>query len=183
MHIKLEILHPEDHQKLLYTPQNSYIHTAKRLTAPLLFSEFIAASRSYPIIFSLSEGDEKLTPMALLGTDAADGNLSIGKHGQWLEGRMIPASLENYPFYTGPIDENGDITLLIDINAPHFQPSPPSQTSYNLFTASGEASPTLKTIRKKHLTHQKELGHTDWIVFKLYEQNLFQAKKLARFSA
>ncbi|MBF0357264.1 MAG: SapC family protein, partial [Magnetococcales bacterium] len=181
MHIKLEILHPEDHQKLLYTPQNSYVHTAKRLMAPLLFSEFIAASRSYPIIFYLSEGDEKLTPMAMLGTDASEGNLSIGKHGRWLDGRMIPASLENYPFYTGPIDEKGDITLLIDINAPHFQPSPANLTSYSLFTASGEATPTLKTIRKKHLANQKELGHTDWIVSKLYEMNLFQAKKLHDF--
>ncbi|MBF0380909.1 MAG: SapC family protein [Magnetococcales bacterium] len=181
MNIKLEILQPAEHKDLIYTPQNCYSNMAKRLLAPLLFSELIEASRCYPIIFYLSKGDEKLTPMALLGTEQARGNVSITKQGEWMESRMIPASLSSYPFYPGHIDENGELTLLIDRNAPHFKNESPDNTGLPLFTPTGEATPTLNNIRKKHLNYQKEMGHTDWVVYKLYEKNLFQTKKLSEF--
>jgi hypothetical protein len=181
MKLKLEVLSAEDHQDLIYTPQNHYINMAKRLTAPILVSEFVAAARCYPIIFSLSEGDEKLTPMALFGTEESKGNSAITEHGRWQENSMIPFSLESYPFYTGPLDEHGNITLLIDANAPHFHNESPAETGQRLFTASGEATSTLQTIRKKHLSYQKELGHTDWVVYKLYEHNLFQIKQISDF--
>ncbi|MBF0443947.1 MAG: SapC family protein [Magnetococcales bacterium] len=182
MNIKLEILHPSEHKELIYTPQNCYSNMAKRLLAPLLFSELIEAARCYPIIFYLSKGDEKLTPMALLGTEPARGNVSITEQGKWMESRMIPASISSYPFYPGHIDENGQLTLLIDRHAPHFQQkSSDDNTGQPLFTPTGEATPTLKNIRKKHLNYQKEMGHTDWVVYKLYEKNLFQTKKLSEF--
>ncbi|MBF0194645.1 MAG: SapC family protein [Magnetococcales bacterium] len=181
MNIKLEILQPSEHKELIYTPQNCYSNMAKRLLAPLLFSELIEASRCYPIIFYLSKGDEKLTPMALLGTEPVIGNISITKKGEWLESRMIPASLSSYPFYPGHIDENGQLTLLIDRNAPHFQKELSDGSGQPLFTPTGEATPTLIDIRKKHLNYQKEMGHTDWVVYKLYEKNLFQTKKLSEY--
>jgi hypothetical protein len=181
MNIKLEILQPSEHKDLKYTPQNCYSNMAKRLLAPLLFSELIEASRCYPIIFYLSKGDEKLTPMALLGTEPARGNVSITKQGKWMESRMTPASLSSYPFYPGHIDENGQLTLLIDRHAPHFQQNSDDDSGQLLFTPTGEATTTLNNIRKKHLNYQKEMGHTDWVVYKLYEKNLFQTKQLSEF--
>ncbi|MBF0447047.1 MAG: SapC family protein [Magnetococcales bacterium] len=180
MNFKLEVLDPVTHQGLFYTPSNSHVNTKNRLTAPLLFSEFVEAARSYPIIFSLSEGDEKLTPMALLGTGDSRGNLFLDAEGNWLENHLIPGSLESYPFYIGPMNDKGTPSVLIDINAPHFQQGTLSpENSFPLFTPSGNPTPFLEGIRKKLLKYQIELGQTDWMVYKLYEQNLFQTKQLS----
>ncbi|MBF0455590.1 MAG: SapC family protein [Magnetococcales bacterium] len=179
MNLKLEVLNPIDHKNLVYRPQNSYLNTAKRVMAPLLFSEFIQASRSYPILFSLSEGDERLVPMALLGLETTRGNLFLTSQGEWQENHLIPASLACYPFYPGPIDERGKMTLLIDRNAPHFDVNLSPEEGQPLFSPSGEATDLLKSIRKKLVKYQKALGQTDWVVYKLYEQNLFHSKHLA----
>ena len=180
MNLKLEVLNSVEHRDLVFTPQESYENTVKRLTTPLLFSEFVEASRSFPIIFSLHEGDDKLTPMAVLGINQTHGNLFVNKDGSWRENSLVPASLDNYPFYTGPMDENGHSTLVLDVNAPHFMAATKTKNSgQRLFTTSGEPTPALMGIREKILKYQRELAQTDWVVYKLYEQNLFQAKQLA----
>lgn len=176
---KLEVLNPENHRSLIYSPQEFYRFFTHRLTAPLLFSEFVEASRSYPIIFSLSEGDDKLVPMALLGFDPVGGNQYVTPQGTWRAGHVIPASLRNYPFFAGPMDEQGEITLLVDVHAPHFQSRSSRPSDSPLFSPSGEPSAVLASVRKRLLEYQKRVGQTDWLVYKLYELNIFHITTLS----
>jgi hypothetical protein len=60
------------------------------------FSEFAAAQRDYPIVFSAAPGGE-FAPLAVLGLSDAD-NLFIDAEGRWERGAYVPAFVRRYPF-------------------------------------------------------------------------------------
>ncbi len=60
----------------------------------LLGSEFVEASREYPIVF-VRNGDQVM-PVAMLGLREGE-NLFVNEHGQW-QARYVPAYVRRYPF-------------------------------------------------------------------------------------
>lgn len=64
---------------------------AETLSVPLMASEFLAASRSYPVVFAAAD----LSPVAVMGLQAD--NLFV-QDGAWAEGAYVPAYVRRYPF-------------------------------------------------------------------------------------
>ena len=60
-------------------------------------SEFNAASRDYPIVFSSPDDGTSFAPVAVLGI-AAGQNLFVNGAGEWDKGCYLPAFVRRYPF-------------------------------------------------------------------------------------
>lgn len=77
---------------------------------PLMISEFVMASRSYPIVFAAGDA----TPVALLGLERNNLFLSDG---EWSEGHYIPAYVRRYPFVFIRIENPEGFALAIDADS------------------------------------------------------------------
>src|SRR5512145_3456925 len=77
---------------------------------PLAGSEFYAAQRHYPIVFTR---DAPAAPLAIVGL--RDGrNAYVDESGHWLAGAYIPAYVRRYPFLFAENPETKQLTLCID---------------------------------------------------------------------
>lgn len=63
----------------------------------LSFSEFGAAARDYPIVFSSQDKGKTYAPVAVLGL-AKDSNLFVNAAGDWDPAAYLPAFVRRYPF-------------------------------------------------------------------------------------
>jgi len=70
---------------------------ARKLNAiPVSFSEFAAAARDYPIVFTSGDNGKSFAPVAVLGMAAGE-NLFARADG-WAPGTYLPAYIRRYPF-------------------------------------------------------------------------------------
>lgn len=76
-------------------------------SVPLVASEFAAASRSYPILFT----GTKVTPVALLGLEKV--NLFVDGE-RWAEGAYVPAYVRRYPFVMIEAADGSGFALAVD---------------------------------------------------------------------
>ncbi|MEI7933204.1 MAG: SapC family protein [Alphaproteobacteria bacterium] len=106
-----EPLNPIDHGNLgLIAPEIPFAFAAGQHFVPLLYSEFVPASTSYPVIFA---GEEK-TPLAVMGLQAG-GNLFVP--GAVNRGEVyVPAYLRRYPFVVANASTPGDNAAVICID-------------------------------------------------------------------
>jgi hypothetical protein len=74
---------------------------------PVMFSEFPAAMRHYPLVFA---GDAA-TPVAVLGLE---GNNLFVEDGGWSPGLYVPAYARRYPFLSMSIESAENFILAID---------------------------------------------------------------------
>lgn len=61
---------------------------------PVVASEFAAAGRQYPIVFT---GDDAAMPVIVTGIEAGK-NLFVEADGRWKQGFYVPAYIRRYPF-------------------------------------------------------------------------------------
>lgn len=95
----------------------NYSFAAKTNSLPVNVTEFIEASKSYPIVFT---NDDKNTPVVVTGLEE-DKNYFVDSKGQWLEREYVPAYARQYPFilFTQENDEN--VYLCVDTKAEAFE--------------------------------------------------------------
>jgi hypothetical protein len=84
--------------------------------APLSASEFGAAARCYPILFTA----DVTSPVALMGLDRA--NLFV-TDGRWAEGAYVPAYIRRYPFLLIEAADKSGFALAIDEASPQLAKS------------------------------------------------------------
>ena len=78
---------------------------ARKLNAiPVSFSEFAAAARDYPIVFTSGDNGKSFAPVAVLGMAAGE-NLFARADG-WAPGTYLPAYLRRYPFCMAKVKLN-----------------------------------------------------------------------------
>lgn len=77
---------------------------------PLAASEFYAAQRHYPIVFTR---DAPAAPLAIVGL--RDGrNAFVDESGHWTQGAYVPAYVRRYPFLFAENPQTKQLTLCID---------------------------------------------------------------------
>ncbi len=70
------------------------------------FSEFIVASRDYPIVFSTSDNGKTYSPLAVLGL-GNEQNLFVNIDGEWTADTYLPAFVRRYPFCISKVYVDG----------------------------------------------------------------------------
>ena len=91
------------------------IEGAKFLTTthavPLLVEEFLAASRFYPIVFSLGDAP---VPLALMGLNEGV-NVVVDERGMFPDDWYVPAYVRRYPFLLARLrPDTDDLSLCVD---------------------------------------------------------------------
>ncbi len=104
-------LNRNDHATWKATPINNSSFFAKQHAIPLTTDEFIAASRSYPILFSAGENP---VPLALMGLH--DGtNIFVQEDGNLRENTYVPAYIRRYPFLLARLQPDAEeLSLCFD---------------------------------------------------------------------
>lgn len=171
----LVVLDPTLHKDLTFTEKADYSHAINQTTTPLFFSEFSQACLSYPILFTRSGEGDRIVAMALLGSEENATNLFVDPQShQWKAGHHIPATLTTYPFFLGPRLGNGQQTLLIDRQAPHFH----TTDGNRLYTDQGIPTPLLNGIFHRFQGIHKELEQTNQLIMLLVQADLLKTKRL-----
>ncbi|MEX0643940.1 MAG: SapC family protein, partial [Parvularculaceae bacterium] len=111
---KPELLSKELHGKHgMGPPAKPFAFCAKVRAVPITISEFIAAGRHFPIIFS---AEKSLVPLAVLGV-IDDVNLFVTEEGRWEDHVYIPGYLRRYPFALA--NETGGERVAVVFDAAH----------------------------------------------------------------
>ncbi len=105
-----EALTAERHGNLGLRRDGSAAFARNTNSVPLNAVEFLAAMKTYPIVFV---GEESVTPVALLGIRTAQ-NLFVDESGRWEEDCYVPAYVRRYPFIFSDIPGAEKFALCID---------------------------------------------------------------------
>lgn len=197
---KIEPLNKENHQDIRFTSIQNFAFAQKVSTTPISFSEFLHASRYYPIVFL----KDSTLPVVLFSLEQNQNNF-INPDGSW-KVSYVPAHLRQYPFVLVKAAISPDIqetsskygsektqsqkdsdskkivqdnpenqeryAVCIDRDAPHFA----SSQGDIMFTANGEFTEmTQKAVAFLKLYHQ-EMAVTSSIV-KLMEDKGILAER------
>jgi hypothetical protein len=71
---------------------------------PVSYSEFAAAARDYPIVFTSGDGGKSFAPVAVLGMGAGENLFSEGE--SWAKGVYVPAYARRHPFCMARVKMN-----------------------------------------------------------------------------
>jgi hypothetical protein len=112
-------LEPARHAKAGLKPRSDYTFSRTTNAVPLVVSEFSAAARHYPIVFSATS---PVVPFAVVGVRDSE-NLFVDKQGLWREDFYVPAYVRRYPFILTPIPNSDQLALCVDEGADHFEPN------------------------------------------------------------
>lgn len=154
---KIEPLNKAKHQDLRFTANQGF-HFAKAVTsAPLSGSEFLKASRFYPIVFH----KEKSLPLIFLSLRENHNNY-VNADGTW-KVPYIPAHFKRYPFILAKGENKAAesaedrFVVCIDRDAPHFQ----GTMGEPMFTADGELAEMTAKVVDFLQKYQQELSETE----------------------
>lgn len=89
---------PLEKQHRVLMPSGTTPAFCRRLNAlAVSFTEFAAAARDYPIVFTTLDGGKSFAPVIVLGL-ADQSNLFLDAAGQWDPAAYLPAFVRRYPF-------------------------------------------------------------------------------------
>ena len=87
---------------------NSTPSFCRKLNAMAIsFSEFLVASRDYPIVFSTGDSSQSFAPLVVLGL-GNEQNLFVNSDGEWATDTYVPAFLRRYPFCISKVYVDGE---------------------------------------------------------------------------
>ncbi|MGD9730866.1 MAG: SapC family protein [Desulfamplus sp.] len=176
MFTKIEPLTQNNHQDIRFTQISNFDFAKKVSNAPISFSEFIHASKYYPIVFI----KDNPLPVVLLSLNREQNNF-INQDGSW-KVPYVPAYFRQYPFLlvkaapptdstdsastssssdsNNASDNQDKYVVCIDRDAPHFA----SSQGEIMFTANGQFTDmTTKAVDFLKL-YQQEMALTSNIV-------------------
>jgi hypothetical protein len=123
-------------------------------SVPLTVSEFLAAGRSYPIVFAASD----LSPVAVMGLQAD--NLFV-VDGAWADGIYMPAYVRRYPFVL--IEASDKLSFALGIDAASERVAQKGKAGAALFEDGQPAELTkqaLEFCRLFNVDHQRTRAFT-----------------------
>ena len=131
-------------------------------------TEFILASKNYPIAFVHEPESDAHIPMVITGL-ANGQNLFVDEQGYWDASVYIPAYARRYPFCVAELSGQENDRLICVEEAALDSQSPP------LFDAEGRATDQWKKIEKFIFDMETARKHTDRTVHRLRELDLLEA--------
>jgi len=137
----LTLLDRQRHRERGVAPQVARF--AARLHAiHLTLPEFVAATRSNPIVFGQAE-DGSWQPLMVTGLEPQS-NLCVDAAGDWRAGWYCPAYVRRYPFCTARVRADGlDMQSVICVDEAGLVANPP-----HLFDARGEPTPRWQELQR-----------------------------------
>ena len=135
---RIVLLDRENHRNLRLRSLGNLAFAADTPLVPLLTTEFVHASREYPVVF-IRGADQTLLPVALTGAPGGK-NVFVNADGQW-NARYLPAYVRRYPFVfaqTGP----DELTVCFDEACPALNDAEGAR----LFEDNGEPAPALQQV-------------------------------------
>jgi hypothetical protein len=163
-------LEPARHAKAGLKPRADYSFSSTTNAVALTLSEFSAAARNYPIVFSAAS---PVVPFAVVGVRDNE-NLFLEKDGRWREDAYVPAYVRRYPFIFSEVPNTDRLLLCVDEAADHFE-----QDSTQPFFVDGKPSENLQRALKFNEMFHAQLDQTrqfgEWL-----EQNGMLEEKMAR---
>jgi hypothetical protein len=164
-------LNRERHHNLKIQIEAGHFAFASGTNSVLLAgSEFIEASRDYPIVFVGKEGGP-YTLAALVGL-ADKENLMVDAGGNWDDGSYIPAFIRRYPFVLAGADDAQSLTVCVD----EAYPGLAEDRGEPLFTADGQETEYLKNVIEFLRLFHSEMRRTSVFAGKLAELGLLTSK-------
>jgi hypothetical protein len=161
----LQPLDKNRHQQLKYKAVNDFSFAAQTVSAPLVAAEIARAARCYPVVFTMSQGQDgnarELQPLAVFSL-VTGSNPFVGKKGEWLA-PYIPAHVRRYPFALAPVGKAAKYALMIDLDAPQLK----KRGGEPLFDEQGQAAPVLEQAQKFLRQHQREVVQTEQLMTEL----------------
>ncbi len=133
----------------------------------LSLPEFVAASRSLPIVFSQVDASH-WQPLALTGLEPGQ-NLCVDSAGDWLAAVYCPAYVRRYPFCTARAREGGADKSVVCVDEQGLGSSPPF-----LFDARGDETPRWRELRRFIEEFDQATRQTDAFCAKLRELALLE---------
>ncbi|WP_293681066.1 SapC family protein [uncultured Phenylobacterium sp.] len=112
----LVALSPQKHAHLRLTSTAHFQHLSEEVSCPIMASEVVNASRSFPIVF---QQDNATYPLALVAAEKGR-NAFIDDEGRWTAGHL-PLHFRRYPFTLG--EHGKSLVLMIDESAPSLSTS------------------------------------------------------------
>lgn len=135
---KPNFLEEEKHKNLRLTLPSDFSFLRKVVALPLGYSEIVAATMYYPVLFGIKESF--IYPFAVLGVE--EKNIFVNDEGQFIVD-MIPKCAELYPF--GVAKKGDDYLVVYDEKAEALDGEP-------VFTEDGSFTPFFNQ-RKEELTN------------------------------
>lgn len=140
---ELQRLDPERHLGLGVRGTQYFKVAAQANAVPLGVSEFVHASRHYPIVFG-PEG-EGAVPVVI--TALVEGrSLFVDAHGGWEAGAYVPGYLRRYPFWMQVEGEGRTASLWFDSHSDYLVPLQEDAQARPLFDFRGQANAALGQI-------------------------------------
>lgn len=165
-------LNRERHRRLKLKPvPGDYTFARQTPFAPLAGSEFFAAAKHYPVLFSGPEADAGA--VALLGLTQGS-NLFVCPDGDWAEDVYVPAFVRRYPFVLASQQDTDDYTVCVDDTWKGFGES----EGEALFTPEGEHTDYLKRILEFIQRYHNEMQRTQAFIARLRELDLLVRRDL-----
>jgi hypothetical protein len=137
-------------------------------SAPLLAAEFLAAARSYAVVFAGNE--DEIFPSVVLGLKNSE-NAYVDADGNWT-GQYIPAFLRRYPFVFSRSEDGATFTLCIDEEYEDFNTEGRGE---RLFDADGNRTQFLETMLNFTREYQALFDRTQQFCRRLKEHDLLEA--------
>ncbi|WP_176084592.1 SapC family protein [Martelella sp. HB161492] len=179
-----EALRFEDHRDLCLERRDDFSFARHTNAIPLPPSEFLPASRDYPIVFA--RGSDMPSPVAVTGFRARQ-NLFVTEQGHWKSGTYIPAYVRRYPFIIIQSQDQSHSVLGFDSSCNRIKATAQADDPIPLFEKDGAASPGAKqAIDFCHNFHRssllgnelvKELTAHDLLVEKSAEMTLVDKQR------
>lgn len=164
-------LNRDRHQKLkIQLKKDHFSFSAKTNSVLVAGSEFVEASRDYPIVFVGKEGGP-FTLAALVGLSDKD-NLLVDENGNWEPDAYIPAFIRRYPFVLAGGDDAESLTVCIDEAYPGLN----EERGEALFNADGTETPYLKGVIDFLVLFHSEMKRTSAFAEKVASLGLLTSK-------
>ncbi|QDL54471.1 SapC family protein [Rhodoferax aquaticus] len=167
----VKALNREQHRKLrLLQRSQPFSFAAKTNSVLVASSEFVEASRHYPLVFVGAEGGP-YSAAALVGLRDQE-NLFVEADGAWETDAYVPAFVRRYPFV---LAENGkSLTVCVDETYDGLGET----AGLPLFNAQGEESDFLKEVLGFLEAFHEDMQRTHAFAARLAELGLLSAKTI-----
>ena len=158
------------HQILL--PKESKLPVVFRTMNPIpvSYSEFMLASRDYPLVFISSDLGKSFAPMLVLGFDAKQ-NLYTAADDTWDTHSYVPAYVRRYPFCMTRVwvdgKESSERVACVEKRAI-------TRRGEKLFDADGKALPVWEQRQKLLFEYESDLARTEAMCALLAQHGLFE---------
>ena len=161
-------LSAETHRNLRFRNLPDYSFARDLLYAPITYTEMLEASKVYPVVFP-KEG----MPVALLGAEGR--NQFVDDNGQWTVPYM-PAHVARYPFILGHTEREGEMVVMVDVDAPHFQ----TDEGERLFEEDGTPTQVVEQVKTFLGAYQEESKMSQRLTARLLEAGILEERALQR---